>query len=66
MLAYHPAYSYDVRGGPHKNVVVFVKKRQELCLFFWGYFNAEADGSVWYSRVQCNFLEITFGFDGFF
>jgi hypothetical protein len=66
MLDYLSAYSYKVRGGPHKNIAIFVEERQELRLFFWTCLSAEADGSVMYSGVKCNFLEITRGFDGVF
>jgi hypothetical protein len=66
VLDYLSAYPHKVKGGPCKNIAIFVEERQELCMFFWTYLSVEADGSVRYPRAKCNFLEITLGFNGFF
>jgi hypothetical protein len=55
-----------VEGGPHKSIIIFVKESQELRLFFRTCLSAEADSSVKYLGIKCNFLKITLSFDVFF
>jgi hypothetical protein len=35
-------------------------------LLFQAHFGADADSSVWYSRVECYSIEVAFGFNCFF
>jgi hypothetical protein len=66
MLDYLSTYSHEVRGGSRKNITIFIKECKEFHMFFWSCFNTDANSSVRYSRVKCNFLEIPFSFNGFF
>jgi hypothetical protein len=66
LLNYISANPHLNGGGPCKNIAILVKEVQVLRLLLWALYNADANGFIRYSAVECHSLKITFSLNCIF